>query len=123
MDASEELLWFSPTLPLYVKVNNKKFFFINYFFVKLIASLSSNTIVETNMHRLVENNNQYVLVPSLGPEVGMKVICNWLLAIGRTLTTRQSELVAKALHCCTLPLFLKLVYATVARLLKSLYIF
>lgn len=78
--------------------------------------MSSNTTVETNMHRLVENNNQYVNVPALGPEVGMEVIGNLLFAIGRTLTTRQSDLVAKALNHCTLPLFLKLVYATVTRL-------
>lgn len=67
------------------------------------------------MHRLVEFPEQYVSVPALGPELGMEVIRNWLQAIGRTLTNRQSDLVAKALNYCSLPLFLKLVYATVAR--------
>jgi hypothetical protein len=67
------------------------------------------------MHRLVEAIEQYVNVPPLGPELGMEVIRKWLQAIGRTLTARQSDLVGKALGYCTLPLFLKLVYATVAR--------
>ncbi|KAI1720798.1 NACHT domain-containing protein [Ditylenchus destructor] len=100
MDASEELLWFPPTLPPNVK---------------LIASLSSNTTVENNMHRLVESLDQYINVPPLGPELGMEVIRKWLQAIGRTLTSRQSDLMGKALSYCTLPLFLKLVYATVSR--------
>lgn len=31
-------------------------------------------MVEKNMHRLVEDSKQYISVPSLGPELGMKVI-------------------------------------------------
>ncbi|KAH7701155.1 Protein T05C3.2 [Aphelenchoides avenae] len=100
MDGAEELLWFPPTLPPHVKI---------------IASLSSGTTIESNMRKLVECPDQYVLVPPLGPELGTEVIRKWLEAIGRTLTSRQSDIVGKALTYCTLPLFAKLVYATVAR--------
>ncbi|KAI6199667.1 hypothetical protein M3Y96_00651200 [Aphelenchoides besseyi] len=100
MDGSDELLWFPPTLPPHVK---------------LIASLSSGTKVETTMRRLVENEDQYVLVPALGSQLGQQVIEKWLEAKGRTLSPRQWEIVGKALTQCSLPLFLKLVYATVFR--------
>ena len=100
IDSAEELLWFPPQLPPNVK---------------LIVSFSTNTTIETNMHKLVEDEHQYVLVPSLGPELGAEVIRKWLKAIGRTLTNRQMDIVNKALSYCTLPLFLKLIYATVAR--------
>ena len=100
MDASEELLWFPSTLPPHVK---------------LIASLNSCTAVEANMHRLIERREQFLEVPSLGPTLGMEIVQRWLEAAGRTLSRKQSELVGKALSYCTLPLFLKLIYATVAR--------
>uniref|UniRef100_A0A914R092 Uncharacterized protein n=1 Tax=Panagrolaimus davidi TaxID=227884 RepID=A0A914R092_9BILA len=100
IDSAEELLWFPPQLPSNVKV---------------IVSFSSNTTIEGNMNKLVENRNQYILVPSLGDELGLEVIQRWLKSIGRTLTNRQNEIVKKALNHCTLPLFVKLVYATVSR--------
>ncbi|KAI6242069.1 NACHT domain-containing protein [Aphelenchoides fujianensis] len=62
--------------------------------VKLIVSYSSETKIEKTMRKLVEKEGQYVLVPPLGSP--------W-------------EIVAKAVSQCSLPLFLKLVYATVFR--------
>ncbi|KAI6183552.1 hypothetical protein M3Y97_00500900 [Aphelenchoides bicaudatus] len=100
MDNTDELLWFPPTLPPHVKI---------------IASLSSDTGIEVTMRRLVEKEEQYVLVPPLGPQLGQHVIEKWLEAKGRTLSPCQWGIVAKALSHCTLPLFLKLIYATVAR--------
>uniref|UniRef100_A0A1I7RSF5 WD_REPEATS_REGION domain-containing protein n=1 Tax=Bursaphelenchus xylophilus TaxID=6326 RepID=A0A1I7RSF5_BURXY len=100
MDGTDELLWFPPSLPPYVK---------------LIVSFSSGTGIEMTMRRLVEKEDQYILVPPLGPQLGKHVIEKWLEKVGRTLTQRQWEIVNKALSHCTLPLFLKLVYVTVAR--------
>lgn len=99
-DGSDGLLWFPPSLPPFVKV---------------IVSFSSGTGIEMTMRRLVECDEQYVLVPPLGPQLGKHIIEKWLEKVGRTLTQRQWEIVAKALSHCTLPLFLKLVYVTVAR--------
>uniref|UniRef100_A0A915AEJ3 WD_REPEATS_REGION domain-containing protein n=2 Tax=Parascaris univalens TaxID=6257 RepID=A0A915AEJ3_PARUN len=47
--------------------------------------------------------------------LGLEVIAEWMKLVGRTLTARQWDLVTKALAYCTLPLFVKLIYATVAR--------
>lgn len=51
----------------------------------------------------------------LGQELGLEIINKWLGGIGRTLTNRQADIVQKALSHCTLPLFLKLIFATVFR--------
>ncbi|KAI6228770.1 hypothetical protein M3Y99_01185600 [Aphelenchoides fujianensis] len=100
VDGSDELLWFPPTLSPHVK---------------LIVSYSSETKIEKTMRKLVEKEGQYVLVPPLGPQLAQGVIEKWLEAKGRTLAPRQWEIVAKAVSQCSLPLFLKLVYATVFR--------
>uniref|UniRef100_A0AC35EXK7 NACHT domain-containing protein n=1 Tax=Panagrolaimus sp. PS1159 TaxID=55785 RepID=A0AC35EXK7_9BILA len=72
IDSAEELLWFPPQLPSNVKV---------------IVSFSSNTTIEGNMNKLVENRNQYILVPSLGDELGLEVIQRWLKSIALSYIT------------------------------------
>uniref|UniRef100_A0A0K0EPQ8 NACHT domain-containing protein n=1 Tax=Strongyloides stercoralis TaxID=6248 RepID=A0A0K0EPQ8_STRER len=101
LDGAHELLWFPTSLPLNVK---------------LIVSLNNGpSIIEESIMRMVEIKSQYVNVPPLGVKLGLKVIEKWLESIGRTLTKRQWEIVRNALQYCSLPLFVKLIYATVAR--------
>ncbi|CAB3397348.1 unnamed protein product [Caenorhabditis bovis] len=101
IDGAHELLWFPPTLPPYVK-----------FFASLTPGASN---ISNKIQRLVEDRRQYLEVPSLGHSLGSRVIREWLAEKGRTLSDRQYSLVSKALDKCTLPLFVKLIYATVAR--------
>ncbi|VDM51094.1 unnamed protein product [Toxocara canis] len=83
LDGAHELLWFPPTLPANVK---------------LFASITPEASrIGTAIKRLVESEEQYVLVPSLGMGLGLEVIAEWLKSAGRTLTARQWELVTKAL--------------------------
>uniref|UniRef100_A0A914RS29 Uncharacterized protein n=1 Tax=Parascaris equorum TaxID=6256 RepID=A0A914RS29_PAREQ len=82
------------------------------FFVSITPEASR---IGTTIKRLVEDDEQYVHVPPLGMGLGLEVIAEWMKLVGRTLTARQWDLVTKALAYCTLPLFVKLIYATVAR--------
>ncbi|EFP10882.1 hypothetical protein CRE_30786 [Caenorhabditis remanei] len=101
IDGAHELLWFPPSLPP---------------FVKLFASLTPGaSLIYSKMQRLIEDKRQYLMVPSLGKELGFRVVQEWLSDKGRTLSERQWSTVSKALDKCTLPLFVKLIYATVAR--------
>ncbi|EGT40125.1 hypothetical protein CAEBREN_19559 [Caenorhabditis brenneri] len=101
IDGAHELLWFPPSLPP---------------FVKLFASLTpGGSLIYSKMQRLIEDKRQYQMVPSLGKELGFRVVQEWLSDKGRTLSERQWTTVSKALDKCTLPLFVKLIYATVAR--------
>ncbi|GMT33781.1 hypothetical protein PFISCL1PPCAC_25078, partial [Pristionchus fissidentatus] len=101
IDGAHELLWFPPTLPSSVKL-----------FCSITPGASN---ISGTMRRLVEEDEQYVEVPSLGMDLALDVIREWLKSSARTISHRQWELVTKALNKCTLPLFVKLIYATVAR--------
>uniref|UniRef100_A0A1I8AA47 WD_REPEATS_REGION domain-containing protein n=2 Tax=Steinernema glaseri TaxID=37863 RepID=A0A1I8AA47_9BILA len=48
-------------------------------------------------------------------DLALEVINKWLQKEGRTLTSRQWDIVSRTLNNCTLPLFVKLVFATVSR--------
>lgn len=48
-------------------------------------------------------------------DLALETIREWLKSSARTISHRQWELVTKALNKCTLPLFVKLIFATVAR--------
>uniref|UniRef100_A0A0K0FUG2 NACHT domain-containing protein n=1 Tax=Strongyloides venezuelensis TaxID=75913 RepID=A0A0K0FUG2_STRVS len=101
LDGAHELLWLPTTLPPNVK---------------LIVSLNNGpSILEGSITRMIENESQYVKVSPLGVDLGLEVIEKWLEIIGRTLTKRQWEVVRNALQYCSLPLFVKLIYATVSR--------
>ncbi|ULT89955.1 hypothetical protein L3Y34_008385 [Caenorhabditis briggsae] len=101
IDGAHELLWFPPSLPP---------------FVKLFASLTPGaSLIYSKMLRLIEDKRQYLTVPSLGKELGNDVVKKWLSDKGRTLSERQWNTVSKALDKCTLPLFVKLIFAAVAR--------
>uniref|UniRef100_A0A0N4ZF20 NACHT domain-containing protein n=1 Tax=Parastrongyloides trichosuri TaxID=131310 RepID=A0A0N4ZF20_PARTI len=101
LDGAHELLWFPTALPLNVK---------------LIVSLNNGpSIIEGSIGRMIEIQSQYVNVPPLGIDLGLEMIEKWLKSIGRTLTKRQWEIVKNALQYCSLPLFVKLIFATVSR--------
>ncbi|CAI5452798.1 unnamed protein product [Caenorhabditis angaria] len=101
IDGAHELLWFPPTLPPFVKL-----------FVSMTPGASN---ISNKIQRLVEDRRQYLEVPSLGKDLGFRVVKEWLSERGRTLSERQSTMVSKALDKCTLPLFVKLIFATVSR--------
>ncbi|TKR88811.1 hypothetical protein L596_012996 [Steinernema carpocapsae] len=101
VDAAHELLWFPPTVPANVK-----------FFASFTPGASS---IERTIRRLVEDHSYYVTVEAMEKELAQEVIGKWLHDDGRTLTSRQLDIVSRALTNCTLPLFVKLVFATVSR--------
>ncbi|CAI4228678.1 unnamed protein product [Auanema sp. JU1783] len=101
VDAAHELLWLPSVLPKNVK------------FIASITSSSADIMYK--MQRLIENKSQYLQVHNLSTELAFKVIKEWLKKDNRTISEKQWSIVQKAVEKSTLPLFIKLIYATVTR--------
>lgn len=100
-DGAHELLWFPIQLPPDVK---------------LVASVTpSRTNVFATLQRIVEQQKNYLLIKPLGMDLSIIVIQEWLKSGHRTLTCNQWEIVKEALAKCNLPIFVKLVHATVCQ--------
>ncbi|XP_054714444.1 NACHT and WD repeat domain-containing protein 2-like [Uloborus diversus] len=85
--------------------------------VKIVISTTSEGEAKeyTLLQRILGNENQFVEVHPLGEELAEITIRRWLEMNGRDCTKYQWNVVLKAINRCTLPIFIKLIFAEVMR--------
>lgn len=90
-------------------------------FCKIIVSCAceeSNPAVSREYHllrRMIDIDDHFVEVTALGEDLAMNVIKMWMRTACRDLSNYQWRLVANAIAKCSLPIFVKLVFAEICR--------
>ncbi|XP_066996019.2 NACHT and WD repeat domain-containing protein 2 [Anabrus simplex] len=82
------------------------------------AAEENNPEVSSDYHllrRMIDIEENFVEVTALGEELAMQVIRMWMKTACRDLTNYQWRLVANAIGQCSLPIFVKLVFAEICR--------
>ncbi|KAK6631349.1 hypothetical protein RUM44_005875 [Polyplax serrata] len=82
------------------------------------AAEAENPEVSKEYHllrRMIDVDSQFIEVTALGEELAMQVIKMWMAEAHRDLTNYQWRLVANAIESCSLPIFVKLVFAEICR--------
>ncbi|XP_046671615.1 NACHT and WD repeat domain-containing protein 2 [Homalodisca vitripennis] len=82
------------------------------------AAEADNPEVSRDYHvlrRMIDVEEQFIEVTDLGEELAMNVIKMWMKTACRDLTNYQFRLVANAIGQCSLPIFVKLVFAEICR--------
>ncbi|KAJ8982590.1 hypothetical protein NQ317_005062 [Molorchus minor] len=88
---------------------------------KIIVSCAceeSNPDVSKEYHvlrRMIDVEDNFIEVRALGEDLAMKVIKMWMQTAHRDLTNYQWRLVSNAIDKCSLPIFVKLVFAEICR--------
>ncbi|XKL66768.1 hypothetical protein PGB90_010188 [Kerria lacca] len=88
---------------------------------KLIVSCAAeedNIEVSRDYHllcRMIDANENFIEVTALGEDLAMQVIRMWMKSAFRDLSIYQWRLVANAIGQCSLPIFVKLVFAEICR--------
>ncbi|KAK9753905.1 NACHT domain [Popillia japonica] len=67
------------------------------------------------LRRMVDAEENFIEVTALGEELAMQVIKMWMARACRDLTNYQWRLVSNAIEKCSLPIFVKLVFAEICR--------
>ncbi|XP_042898857.1 NACHT and WD repeat domain-containing protein 2 isoform X2 [Parasteatoda tepidariorum] len=100
--AANKLTWLPTRIPENVKI--------------VISTASEGEAKEYNLLcKMLSNENQFVEVHPLGEELAEYTIKCWLETNGRDLSKYQWNVVRKAISKCTLPIFIKLIFADVMR--------
>ncbi|XP_034936822.1 NACHT and WD repeat domain-containing protein 2 [Chelonus insularis] len=82
------------------------------------ASEESNPVISRDYHllrRMIDTEESFIEVTALGEELAMDVIKMWMKTAHRDLNNYQWRLVANAISSCSLPIFVKLVFAEICR--------
>ncbi|KAK0175700.1 hypothetical protein PV327_009429 [Microctonus hyperodae] len=82
------------------------------------AAEESNPIISRDYHllrRMIDTEESFIEVTALGEELAMDVIKMWMNTAHRDLNNYQWRLVANAISKCSLPIFVKLVFAEICR--------
>ncbi|EEB13481.1 conserved hypothetical protein [Pediculus humanus corporis] len=82
------------------------------------AAEEENAEVSKEYHllrRIIDVDNQFIEVTALGEDLAMQVIKMWMAEAHRDLSNYQWRLVANAIESCSLPIFVKLVFAEICR--------
>lgn len=67
------------------------------------------------LRRMIDKEENFIEVTALGEELAMNVIKKWMATACRDLTNYQWRLVSNAITKCSLPIFVKLVFAEICR--------
>ncbi|KAL4712468.1 hypothetical protein ACJJTC_007484 [Scirpophaga incertulas] len=67
------------------------------------------------LRRMIDSEENFLEVTALGEELAMQVLKLWMARAARDLTNYQWRLVSNAIGQCSLPIFVKLVFAEVCR--------
>ncbi|XP_064214500.1 NACHT and WD repeat domain-containing protein 2 isoform X2 [Tribolium castaneum] len=103
---ANKVSWLPTRLPPYCKI------------IVSCASEESNPEVSREYHvlrRMVDVEENFIEVKALGEELAMKVVKMWMRTACRDLTNYQWRLVSNAIEKCSLPIFVKLVFAEICR--------
>ncbi|XP_035219910.1 NACHT and WD repeat domain-containing protein 2-like [Stegodyphus dumicola] len=99
---SNKLTWLPTRIPDNVKI--------------VISTASEGEAKEYHLlKKMLGNENQFVEVHPLGEELAEHTMKCWLQMNGRDLNKYQWNVVKKAISKCTLPIFIKLIFADVMR--------
>ena len=85
--------------------------------VKVVISCSSGNGSKDLqlLNKMIEDQNQFIKVESLGSTLAIKVIKSWLRSAKRDITSNQWQTVEEVIKHCSLPIFAKLVFAEIIR--------
>ncbi|GAB6024674.1 hypothetical protein CHUAL_009808 [Chamberlinius hualienensis] len=88
--------------------------------VKLVLSCNDYGDPNVNkdlmtLEKMIDSNDHYLQLSPLGEELAIEVIKRWLDSSHRNLNNYQWRLVQNAINKCTLPIFVKLVFAEICR--------
>ncbi|KAK9887312.1 hypothetical protein WA026_021621 [Henosepilachna vigintioctopunctata] len=103
---ANKVSWLPTRLPPYCKI------------LVSCASEESNPEVSREYHilrRMVDKDDNFIEVKALGEDLAMQVIKMWMRTSCRDLTNYQWRLVSNAIDKCSLPIFVKLVFAEICR--------
>ncbi|XP_013168603.1 PREDICTED: NACHT and WD repeat domain-containing protein 2 [Papilio xuthus] len=67
------------------------------------------------LRRMIDSEDNFLEVKALGEDLAMQVLKLWMASAARDLTNYQWRLVSNAIGQCSLPIFVKLVFAEVCR--------
>ncbi|CAK1595571.1 unnamed protein product [Parnassius mnemosyne] len=67
------------------------------------------------LRRMIDSEENFLEVKSLGEDLAMQVLKLWMASAARDLSNYQWRLVSNAIGQCSLPIFVKLVFAEVCR--------
>ncbi|XP_022837099.1 NACHT and WD repeat domain-containing protein 2 [Spodoptera litura] len=67
------------------------------------------------LRRMIDSEENFLEVKALGEDLAMQVLKLWMASAARDLTNYQWRLVSNAIASCSLPIFVKLVFAEVCR--------
>ncbi|XP_076319840.1 NACHT and WD repeat domain-containing protein 2 isoform X1 [Tachypleus tridentatus] len=98
---ANKLSWLPTHLPPYVKM--------------VVSSVSGDSKDYRLIQRMLENSEQFLEVKPLGVDLAITVIQSWLKGVCRDLNAYQWKVVRSALVRCSLPIFVKLVFAEICR--------
>nr|CAI5835187.1 unnamed protein product [Callosobruchus analis] len=103
---ANKVSWLPTRLPPYCKI------------IVSCANEESNPEVSKEYHilrKMIDVDENFIEVKALGEELAMKVIKMWMQTAHRDLTNYQWRLVSNAIDKCSLPIFVKLVFAEICR--------
>ncbi|KFB37533.1 AGAP011163-PA-like protein [Anopheles sinensis] len=103
---SNKVSWLPTRLPPYCKI------------IVSCAAEETNPVVSQEyyiLRRMIDVEENFIEVTALGEELAMNVIKMWMRTACRDLTNYQWRLVANAIGKCSLPIFVKLVFAEICR--------
>ncbi|XP_069948531.1 NACHT and WD repeat domain-containing protein 2 [Cherax quadricarinatus] len=69
----------------------------------------------TLLRRMIDDENQFLEVRALGEDLAMDIIKRWMNTAARDLNNYQWRVVSNAISRCSLPIFVKLVFAEICR--------
>ncbi|KAL6427737.1 hypothetical protein ACFW04_008880 [Cataglyphis niger] len=82
------------------------------------AAEESNPVISRDyqlLRRMIDTEESFIEVTDLGEDLAMDVIRMWMKTAKRDLNNYQWRLVANAISKCSLPIFVKLVFAEICR--------
>ncbi|XP_011338040.1 NACHT and WD repeat domain-containing protein 2 isoform X2 [Ooceraea biroi] len=82
------------------------------------AAEESNPVISRDyqlLRRMIDTEESFIEVTALGEDLAMDVIRMWMKTARRDLNNYQWRLVANAISKCSLPIFVKLVFAEICR--------
>ncbi|KAL2749964.1 NACHT and WD repeat domain-containing protein 2 [Vespula maculifrons] len=101
-----KLSWLPTRLPLNCKM------------ILSCAAEESNPLISRDyqlLRRMIDTEENFIEVTALGEDLAMDVIRMWMKTAHRDLNNYQWRLVANAISKCSLPIFIKLVFAEICR--------
>ncbi|XP_034486259.1 NACHT and WD repeat domain-containing protein 2 [Drosophila innubila] len=103
---SNKVSWIPTRLPVHCKI------------IISCANEPANPMVSHEYHvlcKMIDVEENFIEVTALGEELAMNVIKMWMKTACRDLNNYQWRLVANAISKCSLPIFVKLVFAEICR--------